>query len=605
MPVEEDSEDKERPPLTALPSLSRSLTVSKSELSKLRKRELLLRANYIKLIILSKAVVILFVAALLSSLFIWRDVGLVDMLSTYANLHRYIVLLLLGRTILLTTFLQMVYNQSTFHDLPPRSSLSLVFFSPRFKTLRIDTTHISYRINKVFMDMQSAKDRSWSNAKVIKNMKVQALAGALSALLMLAVVCNDYFLPKDWTARVISSNNIIPTNATDYDLQTPVSEVVSLSSDGVSKKVIIIGCYLCVDCIASTIATNLFSKRGGLKSLFKQLQHQILTNCMLWFLFLSIVGCASINSNRSFSTTFKVVFLGWIFPFFKVMVVYACKLTAQTFSAAMKADKERTAFMVSAWCAGAEVCLNLASVYAIFLTGSSYLLFLLQFVPQEAIEQLTAFLSHHPVVIARTIELQRRLEKLFNKQSQGGGGVDRNQSKGNQISPGEAAATLHDTIATPLGEKKGTTATKGRGNLLPQETAQDLSPMNERRNSTAVKIDNKLQYVGVEIVARELGEDTSFLAAALLALPFGQDNWCYSTGSPESLKGETFSPPSTADVMVCLFCFSLTIEHVLSVMGIMAVERKGVAVSHTSANITVSNIVAVAFFIVLLAAGEA
>ena len=86
--------------------------------------------------------------------------------------------------------------------------------------------------------------------------------------------------------------------------------------------------------------------------------------------------------------------------------------------------------------------------------------------------------------------------------------------------------------------------------------------------------------------ARETGEDISFFIAAMFALPFSQETWCYTitdatTGSSYS-DDTTTSRPSTLDVLVCLFCFSLTIEHFLSVMGIMAIEKRKGSESHIS-----------------------
>ncbi len=48
-----------------------------------------------------------------------------------------------------------------------------------------------------------------------------------------------------------------------------------------------------------------------------------------------------------------------------------------------------------------------------------------------------------------------------------------------------------------------------------------------------------------------------------------------------------------------------TLEHMLSVMGIMAIEKKGIAVTHKYAIVTARTMIGGAFLMMLLAAGEA
>ena len=137
----------------------------------------------------------------------------------------------------------------------------------------------------------------------------------------------------------------------------------------------------------------------------------ITTHYMGWFWFFSIVGTTMFSSDPTISYITKGIILGYVFPFFKVLVVFASKRVAQSLNAAMKVDDDTARKCITEWVAGAEVCLNLSSMYGIFLSGSSYVLFLAQFVPQEAIEQATAFLSHHPWIIKQLMYMEHKISK--------------------------------------------------------------------------------------------------------------------------------------------------------------------------------------------------
>ena len=122
------------------------------------------------------------------------------------------------------------------------------------------------------------------------------------------------------------------------------------------------------------------------------------------------------------------------------------------------------------------------------------------------------------------------------------------------------------------------------------------------RAGIAKLIDDTISHVGVEVAAREAGEDASFFMAAMFAFPFAQETWCYTISS--STNG-AITLLTTVDVLVCLFCFSLTIEHVLSVMGIMAIERKGIEVTHHYYQPSIELAAGLTLLMMLLAAGEA
>ena len=60
------------------------------------------RANYNKFLVLFKSLINAASAAFVCIAFVWRDYGLVDLVSTLTNFNRYTVILVLGRSILFT-----------------------------------------------------------------------------------------------------------------------------------------------------------------------------------------------------------------------------------------------------------------------------------------------------------------------------------------------------------------------------------------------------------------------------------------------------------------------------------------------------------------------
>jgi hypothetical protein len=221
-------------------------------------------------------------------------------------------------------------------------------------------------------------------------------------------------------------------------------------------------------------------------------------------------------------------------------------------------------------------------MYAIFMSGSNYILFLSQFVPQELIEQATALLGHHPWALKKNVEMMRYINRrVLSKGLKKKGAID-------------AASPAGDDELKEAGDGQVTSTVGLRG----VETVMPLSP----RGSVLTALDNKLRFVGIEVAAREYGEDASFFIAAACAFPYSQASVVYTVNPLATVDR---APPTYDEVLVCLFLFALSIEHILSVSGIMAVERKGVDVTARYSKSNIQIVLGCAFLIMLLAAGEA
>ena len=121
------------------------------------------------------------------------------------------------------------------------------------------------------------------------------------------------------------------------------------------------------------------------------------------------------------------------------------------------------------------------------------------------------------------------------------------------------------------------------------------------RVSVVTKLESALHDVGYEIAAREAGEDASYLLGALFALPFAQEYWTYCNDPGAINAAGSISTPTTSDVLVCLWGIALVVEHCLSIIGIMAIERQGVRVTHKKLTLSVPLIFGTAWFCLLLA----
>ena len=215
---------------------------------------------------------------------------------------------------------------------------------------------------------------------------------------------------------------------------------------------------------------------------------------------------------------------------------------------------------------------------------------------------MTAFLSHHPSVIIKRIKMQHEIQEriLSSTATSKGPKASSSPTKANRVAP------------SPSTPEEGQREGGGEGGSQTSEGKEAGKGINrvgrDTRNTVTLNVDATLKDIGVEVAAREVGEDLSFFVAAIFALPFSQETWCYTiidaTTASSYSDDTTTSRPSTADVLVCLFCFSLTIEHILSVMGIMAIERKGILVTHKYSTVSLRVITGTAFLCMLLAAGE-
>jgi hypothetical protein len=85
--------------LTPSPPSHSSSGAQHNHLLGLGRLELFKRANYTKVMIMYKAIIASFLSLTLSLLFLWRDYGLVDLLSSKTNYSRYLLILILGRSV--------------------------------------------------------------------------------------------------------------------------------------------------------------------------------------------------------------------------------------------------------------------------------------------------------------------------------------------------------------------------------------------------------------------------------------------------------------------------------------------------------------------------
>ena len=150
---------------------SPSASGSPNHLLGLSRLELFKRANYTKVMLLLKALVSSFLSVSLSLLFLWRDYGLVDLLSSKTNYSRYLLILILGRAVLWTIF-------------------QILFF----------------------VSVMPVEDQSFSNAKAKRLIISQVSAAFLALVLML--VSGAYFLPEMKHASVTISSAVSMTNST-------------------------------------------------------------------------------------------------------------------------------------------------------------------------------------------------------------------------------------------------------------------------------------------------------------------------------------------------------------------------------------------------------
>jgi hypothetical protein len=281
------------------------------------------------------------------------------------------------------------------------------------------------------------------------------------------------------------------------------------------------------------------------------------------------------------------------------------------------------------------MALNVSQMYAIFMYSNSYLLFLAQFIPQEVIEQLSALLSHHPVVVKRSLQLQKDMKRkvqraftsrlasttisprdhdTFRNNSKATFGDDKGGGRSKSSSIQSANPTTGGTqspsaVASPASKNP----LAGRDGATPDgvKAVHVLQPHGDDDNEGSnlmdpLEVAEHLKVVGVEIASRELGEDCSFIMAAFCCMPWFQAYFFFPV--PE-VTVSNFIKPSADNILICLFCFALAVEHALSVSGIMAIERKGVEVTHKSVNldfrVITETMFANAFFLMLLSAGEA
>jgi hypothetical protein len=329
-----------------------------------------MRANFTKLMILLKSSVNTIIAGAIAAVFTWRNYGIVDLFSYAMSYHRYLCILVLARV-----FVWTVAHTSALISLLPETQ------------------------------------RSLKHPKVRKLIKVQTMTAVLGAAFMMLLGVGNAF--PQWTSR-------------RYEL--PDARIKS-SSEKLTDKMLLVATYLLCDYLSSCLADTCFHKARGFKVFLKNCRIKFLPYSVLWLWFACVIGIAGVNSSVEISPIVKIITLGCLLPFFKVGVVYLSKLAAEITSIQFNANEENTAVMVTMWVGSAEVCMNLASMYAIFLSCRSYSLFLFQFVPQEVIEQVTAFLSHHPRVIETNMRVHRKIEKLFLRKKSPAGGKNGNSSE--------------------------------------------------------------------------------------------------------------------------------------------------------------------------------
>jgi hypothetical protein len=542
-----------------------------NELQGLSTMALFKRANYTKVMILLKAVFASLSSCSLSLLFLWRDYGLIDLLCFYTKYSRYILTLILGRSIPWTMF---VVLSST--SLLPKS------------------------------------EQGFSSIKVKRIINTNMVSALLSAFFM--CIAGEFLLREVWTsndgrtdpAAIDTSNGTAITSVNTTQGGDNAAIEWNWDNFQMTRKALVLTAYAFCDYLATVTSNIVFHHKPSVKVLLRQMQTNTLLNGVTWLWFSTIVAVCSFSANPYYSAIFKGIMLGGIFPALKVVVVFFSIRAAESLNRATKADDNTARKCISEWVAGAEVAMNLASMYGIFLSSSNYLFFLSQFVPQEVIEQLTAFLSHHPWIIKQRIVIKHAVKEriLSGENNTRIQTAEKTKSPANvnRVAPSEAVVSPQKD---DIREMMRSQSIDGERKKADDDRTQRNNILDERSTVTR-NLEKTLKHVGVEVAAREFGEDGSFFMAALFSLPFAQETWCYTIASTTTANDTgTLTLPTTVDVLVCLFCFSLSIEHTLSVMGIMAIEKKGVEVTHDHGKLSLRVVSAVVYFMMLLAAGEA
>ena len=166
--------------------------------------------------------------------------------------------------------------------------------------------------------------------------------------------------------------------------------------------------------------------------------------------------------------------------------------------------------------------------------GQGYLgvgVFAAQFIPAELTEQLSVLILHHPTVVARKIRAKTiaswRVKDLA-EQAQGGGGL--------------------------VGEGK-----------------REAQKSEELEEEIRVHTQRFMKRVAKMIPGREVGEDESFLLAAWLASPWSESMMLHGSSA------STAYLPTANAILYCL-TLAFSVEHNLSVGGLVAFDSSGIKV---------------------------
>ena len=235
--------------LTPTPPSPSSSGPQHNHLLGLSRLELFKRANYTKVLLMGTALVIAFLSVSLSLLFLWRDYGLVDLLSSKTNYSRYLLILILRRAVPWTIF--------------------SILFS---------------------ISLMPVEDQSFSNAKV-KRVIISQVSGAFLGLVLM-LVSGAYFLPEMKHASNISSPVVSMPNSTHI---TYTGTNVTSDSGGVSgeqewrwddnpitRKVTAVAAYAFCDYIALAISQTIAHPQKSVRVLLSKLRTNALPNSVVW-----------------------------------------------------------------------------------------------------------------------------------------------------------------------------------------------------------------------------------------------------------------------------------------------------------------------------------
>jgi hypothetical protein len=241
--------------------------------------------------------------------FLLRDVGLVDRLTILTNLNRFYVILLMGRTVLWTGFLIFFFGGAVAND-PNGKRVS----SAGNNYLKVAKQHTTVTILTFLMML------------LVSNVLPQLSQREEESLMEPG---EDYY----------NSTTMDPLRNTT---------LVHVTTAG---KMTVLGINALCEYIAVVISLTIFHRRPGVATMMKQARVQFLPILVAWTWFGSILFTALTYNDPDVSQALKVIMLGWVYPFIKVIVVYMAKIAAVNQSKGMNLDDKESVHIIMGWIA--------------------------------------------------------------------------------------------------------------------------------------------------------------------------------------------------------------------------------------------------------------